>query len=84
MIYEDEDYYQERQAFVNQWIGSLFFIPTQIERLKNEIALLANDQYAKAHLGEVLRLEDRINSVLMTWDETVNKLIKRIEALEAK
>jgi hypothetical protein len=53
-----------------------------MNRLKDQYELLAQDQYAKAHLGEVNRLDDRISSVLMSWDRTIDNILNRIDNIE--
>jgi hypothetical protein len=68
---------------VKHFLTRLLYInPRKVNELAEQCKLLANDQYAKAHLDEVQRLSDRIESVLIRWDEIIKELTDRIIKLE--
>jgi len=68
---------KELRRFVKEIYSDMNYLKDQCEKL-------AQDQYAKAHLDSVLQLRDSMESVIMTWEETINALTKRIEKLEKK
>jgi hypothetical protein len=81
MVDEHECMSQERHI-INFFTTLLNDYPRRLRFLEQEYQILAQDQFAKAHLGEAQKLSDRIESVLMQWDETIQKLTNRIEKLE--
>jgi|HubBroStandDraft_2_1064218.scaffolds.fasta_scaffold16400_8 hypothetical protein len=81
MGYEHECMSQERHI-INFFTTLLHDHPRRLRSLEQECQTLAQDQFSKAHLGEVQKLSDRIESVLIQWDETIKKLTDRIEKLE--
>jgi FtsZ-binding cell division protein ZapB len=54
----------------------------EIDSLREQCQKLAQDQYAKAHMDECMRLEDRITTAFKAWDETITAMHERIEKLE--
>jgi hypothetical protein len=78
----EEDWDIHERRIVMSWISKLFGIPREINNIRVQNELLSQDQYAKAHLGEVMRLEDRITSSLKTFDEIILGINDRLEKIE--
>lgn len=66
---------KELRRFIKEIYSDMNYLKDQCERL-------AQDQYAKAHLNEVLSLRDSFQTTLMAWDETVHMLMMRIDNIE--
>jgi hypothetical protein len=54
------------------------------DEIKSELRKLSQDQFAKAHLSECQRLEDRITTAFKQWDELIEGMHNRIKKLEDK
>lgn len=54
------------------------------DQIKLQLKRLEQDQYAKAHLDEYRRLEDRMLTVLKVFDENIEMIKSRLDKLETK
>lgn len=79
------DYFKPKGPVTAKTLDKMFKeVYNDMNRLWQNHEQLAQDQYAKAALGEIRRLEDRITSAFMEWDKTIEGFHKRISALEEK
>lgn len=74
-IKEDQN---EREGF------TLVRMHRSIDQIKDQLEKVVQDQFAKSHLDECRRLEDRITSVLMEWEKIINQINERLNKLETK